>query len=61
MAQLYTLLESNKIYREKIKQFEEENAQILRNYEGIFIEMNSLQGKLDKSDDYYFEYTKEFM
>lgn len=55
IAERDALLESDKVYRKRIKQLEEENAQILLDYEGVYKENNILRDKLDKGDDNHIE------
>ncbi|XP_053380378.1 trichohyalin-like [Mercenaria mercenaria] len=55
IAERDALLESDKVYRRRIKQLEEENTQILLDYEGIYKENNTLRDKLDKGDDNHIE------
>jgi chromosome segregation ATPase len=55
IAERDALLESDSVYRKRIKQLEEENAQILLDYEGIYKENNILRDKLDKGDDNHVE------
>ncbi|KAL4240654.1 hypothetical protein ACF0H5_001445 [Mactra antiquata] len=51
VAERDALLESDKVYRKRIKQLEEENANVLLDYESVYKENNILRDKIDKGDD----------
>ena len=55
IAERDALLETEGAYKRRIQQLEEENTQILLDYDGMYKENNILRDKLDKGEDNHVE------